>query len=332
MNIDQLETEIRRTLDAQAYEVDVPEGLATRTLAALDAEQRRSLRDRMRAWRDARQPVTGYPRWMYGLATAGATVLLFTLGALVTNQIHLPQRAQQSTSAGATLYTSHADVDQSGSASSGDSVAGSVTGVVSSGDARYDATNRSDRVALQRSATIRVAVKHFDETWRAANDVARKYGGDVTGSRTKQIGSRSAEGTVTMRVPSSKLDAVLSDLRALGTLARLETNGDDIAQQIDDAKANVEASKTTDEKLGAEKALRALQREVEFATVEATIYQSAAAKADDSMLGGAMNTAGRVGLTVIAGLLVLLAAVLPLGALATAGWFAARAVRTRTRS
>src|SRR5688500_15260523 len=87
-----LETEIRKALDAQAHEVEVPSDLASRTLEHANRLGRASLRSRMRSRRDARRmrmPVAGYPRWIYVGAAAATAVLLFVVGLAVTS----PRRA-----------------------------------------------------------------------------------------------------------------------------------------------------------------------------------------------------------------------------------------------
>ena len=86
---DNLETDIRKALDAKAHEVDVPSDLATRTIAkAIEGRKRAGMRERFRAFRDAwrlRVPVTGYPRWLYAGLAGATAVLLFFVGSAVTN-------------------------------------------------------------------------------------------------------------------------------------------------------------------------------------------------------------------------------------------------------
>src|SRR5687768_5374846 len=87
---DNIETQIRMALDAQAHEVEVPSELATRTLERAGAQERQPLRDRLGSLRDARATRRvvssgGMPRWAV-IGMAGATaVTLFVLGSVVVN-------------------------------------------------------------------------------------------------------------------------------------------------------------------------------------------------------------------------------------------------------
>src|SRR5260370_2891800 len=76
------EKEIRTALRTKAHEVEVPSGLATETLEAIDPAKPR-LRDRFRI-RFRIRPVRGFPRWMYATAAAALVILLFGLGTVVT--------------------------------------------------------------------------------------------------------------------------------------------------------------------------------------------------------------------------------------------------------
>jgi hypothetical protein len=210
---------------------------------------------------------------------------------------------------------------------------------------------------LVKSANIRVAVTDFDPAWDQANDVAAKHGGAVIGSRTQLIEERIAEGTVTMRVPSARLDQVIADLRSLGTLAELTTTGDDIAEQIDGVKTKVADARTEERELIQQQtnaptsaarqdatarleavrkdidSLRAKQRkyedQVEFSAVSATIFEDASVADDGSVLGRAFDTGVSAALTILAGTLVLLGGLVPLAVLALVVWFVVRAVRRR---
>jgi hypothetical protein len=430
---DNIETEIRKALDAKAHEVEVPEGLAARTLKLADDGGRssRALRDRMRAWRDARGSrarVTGYPRVLYAAGAGATAVLLFVVGAMVTRPTLRDERTRASGSSRteSDLSRRSAQVDgaeegpvmdlpalkapagrDSGITSSGDASSGQVSGLTSGGgsadrvlantsedaDAESGDGDFSDQAIdvepgdadassgftgltagdetafapapagefldpqLVKTANIRVAVKDFDPAWDQANDVAAKYGGAVIGSRTQLIEDRIAQGTVTMRVPSLKLDQVIADLRGLGTLAELTTSGDDIAEQIDGVKDKVADAKTEErelldrqsraptavQRLEATQQLEAVRKDidslkakqrkyedqVEFSAVSATIVEDASVADDGPVLSRALEKGVSAALTILAGTLVILGGLLPLAAIALLVWFVIRAVRRR---
>jgi hypothetical protein len=364
-----LEADIRQALDAKAYEVEVPAELATRTLdAAGQVAVRQPLWDRLKAWRDGRRmrfPATGYPRWLMGTGALATAAALFLVGTLVT----MPPRDLKSDALVQEISDEPASLlvePNSGTA-----------GAVSSGDASTDQSADVDVAApgftslaaggealepqLVRGATIRVAVANFEDSWAKANEVASDHGGHVIGSQTREVQDEIAEGTVQMRVPSSELEAVLEDLRGLGTVARLETSGDDIAKQIDDVKQRAADRKREEAELkdlearartftetlevrrrlegvrqdidNLEKKQKGYEDQVELSVVSATIFEDeVAAGRGSSMLGTAARTSGRLALTVLAGALVAAGALAPAALLALAVWLAVRTLRRRRSS
>jgi len=253
------EKEIRTAFETKAHDIEVPSGLAAKTLDAVGPAKAR-LRDRFRI-----RPVRGFPRWMYATAAAAVVTLLFGLGTVVTKP-HSPGVAVTHGPAqrGAGLIPPNT--------TSGEAKAGQVSGVVSSGSVSVDATNSaSSSVGAQgpgtvagpaqppvpvppsqpgvfppkvvRNADIQVQVRRgaFDRMWSRALDIAARYGGFVTDSSTQQTDTRISSGTFTLRVPAAKLDAALKDLRNLGTLKSLSTSGNDISGQIADLDARIKA-------------------------------------------------------------------------------------------
>ena len=413
-----IETEIRSALDARANDVDVPDGLAERTLAFAREQGPQPLWGRVKGWRDARRMharPSGYPRVLYVAGAVGTAVLLFAMGTLVTTTQDGHQVVQSRSGVEPSELrdesAAQARRDEKGKvlmdlpALSGpaeddaDASAGQVGGVVSSGDASVDSSQRDvdvetgdaeaddsfafvgpggdvnravtgDQITggsvargpfldpkLVRAADIRVAVEDFDPAWDAANDVAAKHGGAVINSRTQQVRDEIAQGTVTMRVPSAKLDQVLDDLRSLGTLAQLNTTGDDIAEQINQNKQKIEdvraeerelldmqqRARSVSEQLAVKarlddvrktiESLRKKQRtyddQVEFSAVSATIFEDDSVADDGSILARALDTGISAALTIMAGTLVIIAGLLPLALLAVAIWFGVRALRRR---
>ena len=420
MTNDTIEMQIRQALESTANDIDVPDGLAERTLAFAREQAPQPLWGRFNGWRDAqrmRARPSGYPRTLLTAGAAACALLLFGVGAFVTRPMDdavdvaqsssealQPSRDERLLEMSGDSVKRRVDEDgsvvmdlpaQSGNAVSGDAVAGQVAGVVSSGDSSVDSTNRSADVDIEtgntdpgndpsafvgltggteeqlaqtargpfldpklvKAADIRVAVEDFDPAWDAANDVAAKYGGAVINSRTQQVSDRIAQGTVTMRVPSARLDAVLEELRNLGTLARLNTSGDDIAEQIDQNKQKIEdvraeeaellemqrRAATVSEQLEVKRRLEDVRRsieslkkkqknyedQVEFSAVSATIFEDDSVGDDGSVLARAFDTGISTALTILAGTLVILAALLPIAVLVIAVWFGVRALRRR---
>jgi predicted nuclease with TOPRIM domain len=169
-----------------------------------------------------------------------------------------------------------------------------------------------------------------------------------------------ARGTLTMRVPASKLDAALADVRELGKVVQMTTTAEDISAQIVDVRARLRTLEAEELQLlellrrasGVSQILEVRDRlnavrqeiesleaqrelyesQVEYATIVATIHEKGAPEpgdGDDPIIVQAWRTALRAGLTILSGLLVVLGGLVPLAAVGAAVWFALRVVRRR---
>jgi hypothetical protein len=378
------EVEVPSSLAAQTLEraaaVDVKQPLWERMKVRRDAR-------RMRA------PVTGYPRWLIGMGAIAGAASLVAVGTFVTMPTDGgPERAQSAPQPYSEKVEFRVDEDgrrvmdlpadkgtrsavrgrsraESGDASGTNSAsqfvgltAGSdtlVAGDILEGDAtnvnsaRAGAGGSAPDPQLVRSAQIRVAVGNFEDAWNDAHDLADDHGGKVINLRTSQGEEGVAEGTLRIRVPSDELDPLITDLRRLGTLASLETTGDDIADQIDATKKKLAAQKKaqqeaeergTEAELARAEALakdvkrlenkrNGLEEKVEFSFVSATLYQDEeAASRGATMIGTAARTSGRLALTVLAGTLVVAGVLAPLAILALVAWIVVRSLRRRRSS
>jgi hypothetical protein len=214
---------------------------------------------------------------------------------------------------------------------------------------------------IVRTAEIEVEVRSFTRAWSRANALAAKHRGFVTSSSTEQRGSELDRGQITLRIPAAKLDAALRELRELGKVTRESSSGEDVSAQIVDIEARrrvleAEELQLVDllrrasgvsqilevrdrlngvrqeiESLAAQKKL--VDSQVEYSTINATIFEKGAEPEDDDGDGGiladAWRTALRVGLTIVAGSLVVLGGLVPLVALGLAIWLGARTLRRR---
>jgi hypothetical protein len=208
---------------------------------------------------------------------------------------------------------------------------------------------------IVRNADVQVQIRrgNFDSAWRRALDVASRYGGFVTNSSTQQTDNHISSGNFTIRVPATKLDSALKDLRNLGTLKSLSTSGNDISGQIVDVDARIradeaeqaqlldlmkQANKVSDilpirtqlasvqqdlESLRGQK--KAFDNQVDYATINATIFEPNAAPqpvplGQEGILVRAWRTAVSAGLTIVAGTLVVLGGLVPLALIALGIW------------
>ena len=316
---------------------------------------------RFRRWRSMRKPRNFRP-WMYGVAAVIVVGALFAIGTAVTRP---PLRetpvsdaaAPQTAKSGVAGPAVRSDRDMSSPPGGATTIAPQPAPDI----APVPPGPGSLPPKIVKNADIQVQVKRdaFDPAWNRALNVAARYGGFVTNSSTQQTDNRISSGSFTLRVPAPKLEAALSDLRKLGTLKTLTTSGSDISAQAVDLDARIRALQAEQAQLlellrrvdrvgdilpirsqlrGVQQELeslrgqkKGLQNQVDYATVNATIFEPDAAPEpiDDGILMRAWRTAVSTGLTIVAGTLVVLGGLVPLALLGLGIWMLITLVRRR---
>lgn len=264
------------------------------------------------------------------------------------------------------------------------------------GKAAYDATNGLGTVSVQRSMIVRadLAVRVDDVSASTARltAVAASHKAVIANQSTSDgqvplpVPASSSDGTAgsgatdycartgcpggyatsvtTLRVPGAEVDALLRDLRALGTVTWSSRTADDVTAQVADVDARVESARaslnrvrllmgrattlgdvvTLEAELGKRQAdlesleaqQRALADQTALATVSVTLTSESApvaAAADTGFMAGlkagwsAFTAAFVAALTVVGALVPFLVVLVPVGALV---WWLARRRRPTT--
>jgi hypothetical protein len=218
-------------------------------------------------------------------------------------------------------------------------------------------------VLKNASITLTTTVGEVQGLSDRAIRVADTLGGYVASSSVDTSGSH-ATATLTLKVPSARLDAALAQLSKLGHVSSRSQQTEDLTDQraaleaiVRDARADRAglrsrlAKATTDKQrdrlraqldrasrrvTSAERRVAELNTTVSYATIDLTIRGKkesggAAAPGDRWTPGDALNDAGRV-LEVIAGVLVIgLAILLPIAILAALAAYGNRGLTRRRR-
>ena len=217
--------------------------------------------------------------------------------------------------------------------------------------------------AVVKTASISIEVKKdgFESAFNAATLIAGTYGGYVESSST--AGTKTQSGELTIRVPSSSFDRAMTDLRGLGTVEGQTISGQDVTAEFVDLDSRLRTWETQEVVLlklmrqatSVEATLR-VQRELQdvqfrieqikgqlrvldnrtsLATIQVSIREPGAVHAeriaaeDRPSLGEAWDRAVNGFLGVIYSIVVGLGYLVPVTAVALAGWFGYRRLRPR---
>jgi len=217
--------------------------------------------------------------------------------------------------------------------------------------------------AIVKTSQISIEVKNdgFESAFNAATFIAGKYGGYVESSST--AGTKTQSGELTIRLPSGSFDQAMADLRGLGTVEGQTISGQDVTAEFVDLDArlrtwetqevvllrlmrqatSVEATLRVQRELQdvqfrieqIKGQLRVLENRTSLATIQVSIREPGAARFEQAAagerpsLGEAWDRALNGFLGVIYAIVVGLGYLVPVTALALAGWFGYRRLRAR---
>lgn len=211
-----------------------------------------------------------------------------------------------------------------------------------------------------KTASLRLEVEDgaFQVAFDRAEDVAARYDGFITRSRTSGRDARSGE--LTLRVPARDFEAALGDLKRIGVLRSEQVTGEEVTSEFVDLKARLrhrlaeervvlrllDQADTISETLTVRRVLdevqltierlkgqlRLLRDQTSLATVTVRIHEQGAAPAEaaaESEIAGAWDRALEGAEDVVVAVIVGLGYVLPILVLLLLAWLALRAIRAR---
>ena len=122
---------------------------------------------------------------------------------------------------------------------------GALTGGVAGGEggaaaAAVTQAGQAPRVVKTGNVQLEVAKGRFEPTMARLTDLAAGSGGFVAATQASETGSSPA-GSVTLRVPEPSFEAVLNQVRALGKVDSVSTQGQDVTAQYVDLQARIDA-------------------------------------------------------------------------------------------
>ncbi|MDP1853216.1 MAG: DUF4349 domain-containing protein [Candidatus Omnitrophota bacterium] len=115
------------------------------------------------------------------------------------------------------------------------------------------ATGEGEKII--RTAEIRLEVEDGKAAYKKASAICQELGGYLASSNFYKDDEGRESGTITMRIPKDKFLLALDELGALGKVENSNTNSQDVAQEYNNIKAQLDASMVVYNKM-----LEALQK------------------------------------------------------------------------
>jgi len=131
---------------------------------------------------------------------------------------------------------------QTGDIQQKDKVSGSV---IEQGTEIKDATKRM----IIKTGTMGIEVEKYDDAALKVNEIAKKYGGYVSNTTSSQNSSGKKQGTLTLKVPADKYEALVAETCTLGKVMSQNINANDVTEQYVDLEARLKTQKELEQRL-----------------------------------------------------------------------------------
>jgi Domain of unknown function (DUF4349) len=266
-----------------------------------------------------------------------------------------------SLSTGGGVSQSH-DVNGAGASIKQPQVAEQPKGALPSGDLSLQPDAAFPRIGpkIIKTADLDVATKRgeFQSGLEHAVQIAGRYQGFVLSTTVGSFGPRS--GTVVMRVPGTRFEAALADLKGLGKVTKENVSGQDVSQEFVDFQARLRNAKAQETVLlrlmdhaqsvsatiKVEQHLAAVQLQIEqlkgqlrylgdqtaMSTITVGLTEAGVVAHHESSIHKAWEQAGAAFLAVVSSVIVGGAFILPIGLIVLMGLFVLRRWRPRMSS
>ncbi len=177
-----------------------------------------------------------------GAGTAPRTRRLGIIAGLIVAAVALTgcSSSAESSSGGDPAY--------GGDAAPEDSVADGGAAPGAAEDSRLSATDRSVIITGVMYMTVEDPIAAADQ----ASGIVQNAGGRIDGrSETAPDERYGGSASLTMRIPTSDLDAVVDDLRELGTVDQFSTDSYDVTTEVTDLEAKISTLRASTERIEA---------------------------------------------------------------------------------
>jgi preprotein translocase subunit SecG len=100
-----------------------------------------------------------------------------------------------------------------------------------------------------RTGSMSVEVEKFDDAEKTVTDVVKKTGGYISNTTSTQNSSGKKQGTLVLKVPADKYDALIAEVSAIGKVMNQNINANDITEEYIDLEARQKTQKELEQRL-----------------------------------------------------------------------------------
>lgn len=107
---------------------------------------------------------------------------------------------------------------------------------------------RQNRMII-KTGTMKLEVEKFEDAESKLNETVKKLGGYVSNSTSNQYASGKKYGSLTLKVPADKFDALIGEVSGFGKVMSQNIQASDITEEYVDLEARLKTQKELEERL-----------------------------------------------------------------------------------
>lgn len=106
-----------------------------------------------------------------------------------------------------------------------------------------------DQRMIIRTGSVSIETDKYDDAENKINDVVKKYNGFIANSKSTVNSSGNKSGTITVKVPADKYDALISEVSKIGKVMNQNIQANDVTEEYVDLESRLKTQKELEQRL-----------------------------------------------------------------------------------
>ena len=106
-----------------------------------------------------------------------------------------------------------------------------------------------DQRMIIRTGSLSIETDKYDDAEKKITDIVNKYSGFISNSKSTVNSSGNKSGTITVKVPADKYDALISDVSKIGKVMNQNIQANDVTEEYVDLESRLKTQKELEQRL-----------------------------------------------------------------------------------
>jgi Domain of unknown function (DUF4349) len=106
-----------------------------------------------------------------------------------------------------------------------------------------------DQRMIIKNGSLSIEIDKYDDAEGKINDIVKKYNGFIANSKSTTNSSGNKSGTITVKVPADKYDALISDVTKIGKVMNQNIQANDVTEEYVDLESRLKTQKELEQRL-----------------------------------------------------------------------------------